>query len=434
MPVRRRHLIGLATAAATLGAARAAPLNERVAGPGGDFASVAEAMADITDAGPLNPHRVRLLPGTLGGGWSTKPWVTVQGAGRRATVIECDHLTPVSVGGDTELADMTIVYRGAGGIGETGALRRAGRMFETYLSRLIIDVGDVGGRGDPVWCLYVPNGGHGIFMNDVVCHTESCGFSLAGGHYRMEGCSAYFRPGSTDVPHIGLRVTGGARLDWFGGRVGTGYYWDQDLQDPTQPVLGIYVPADNTTGNIRVQLRDLVVYARSLPPATDLVNAIRAENGWLRCHSIRAQTETGGTDGSWSFWTQWGTPQQPPEGRGGLIEITGCTGAFGPGYVVGGSGAHGVSGPYDSDVQLDFNQRGLALVSAATRDVTVTLPWTRWRHGEEIAVKRVDDNPATTVTVVSDKSFSTIDGGDRFVLGPRQGATFVAVLEGWVTL
>jgi hypothetical protein len=63
-----------------------------VAASGGDFTSVAAAVASITDASPSKPYLVRIAPGTYvePGGVDVKNFIDIQGSGEDLTTISCD--------------------------------------------------------------------------------------------------------------------------------------------------------------------------------------------------------------------------------------------------------------------------------------------------------------------------------------------------------
>ncbi|MEM9388191.1 MAG: hypothetical protein AAGA68_24280 [Pseudomonadota bacterium] len=380
-----------------------------------EFTDVQSAIDAWPDVSPELPVVVRLEPGEFSP-FTLRPGVTVLGAGRAVSTVDTSAGSPIRISADSSLQSLRVRYRGSDGGAQAAAIERTGPVTEAVLQDLEIDVTQISGAAGPRYAIGFYVGTHNLTLYDVKIRTESCGIYVSSGNYRFHGVDCYLAPGSTGVPHIGLEVVGGSRLDWYGGRLGTGYYYDQNLGDPGQDVIGALIPESNTQSNLRVQLRGLDIYARSADyTGVERVNAVRAENGWMRLEACRCQTEAGDA-GPTGIFTWYGTDAQPSLGWGGKIELIGSRGNKGPGDVFGGDGELGVTGPVIDSLTLDEDQTGLILIDASSRDVAITLPWTRFKAGRRYTLKRVDESP--NVVRVSSTANTPIDGMSERLLSP----------------
>lgn len=395
--------------------------NEIVVGAGGDFADIPEAIASITDNSAQNPYRILLRPGTYSA-FATKEFVDVVGAGLKSTFVETsgDSGRYITVCSNTCLADFSIRYSGTAASGTIrGAIQKQpGAVTEVVLRNLEIRVEGITGVSAPKYAINF-EGKVDITAWNLRIATDSGGLRLSDGQSRWHGCDIYLRGQGVGLPHYGVVLESGNRFDFYGGRIGTGYYYDANLGDPDQDVIGLYIPASNTGGNNRAEIHDAEMFARNVSPAPGTkVNAVRAENGWVRLYGCFCQAEIEpdiNGNGSKSLYAAFRTPMQPPEGEGGKIEAYGCRVRSAEGYIIGGPGIQGAI-TYDVGCNNMLVQRyeNLCLCDASAGPFTLRLatdepPTT----GDEHIFKKIDDTP-NPVTISGNGNL--IDGRPQIVL------------------
>jgi hypothetical protein len=387
-------------------------------GPGGAFSTVAVALASITDNGPARPYSIVVEPGIYDG-FVMKPYVDVRGAVRGATTIETTSWLPVVAAANSTLANLRLHYSGASGGENAAALTQNGTLTEFVAHNLEVAVDGVSRAAGPRWAIGFFDGSHDATFYDIKITTESGGVCVPTGNYRFHSCDCYLTGNAVGLPHIGVEVRNGARVDWFGGRIGTGYYYDQDLHDPAQDVIGVHIPASNTNGNCRVSLHGVIMFARNIDAVSGVrVNAVRAENGWVRLFGCMAQSEVGDTNASKSIYATYRTSAQPSAGAGGKVEIFGSRVTDFEGNVFDGAGTVGVS-TYDvshDDLTLTKYEGGLILCDASNGPFSLFLA-SQVNVGDSYVFKKIDstDNPVTIGT----RNDRLIDGATERVLAAQ---------------
>jgi hypothetical protein len=440
MTITRRSMLGaMAGTLGVVGAGQAAaqvahrtpsgqsPLravgNRIVVGLGADFADIGAAVASISDNSASNPYQIMVLPGVYGG-FDTKPYVDIIGAGVKSTIIETggDRGDYIRVADNFSLSNCGIRYSGtaASDIVRGAIESMPSNPGEVVLKDLEIDVSGISGAMAAKYAINF-NGTVKITVWNLRIATESGGLRLNDGQSRWHNCDIYLKGTAVRLPHYGVYLEGGNRFDFYGGRIGTGYYYEQDLLDPDQDVVGLYIPAYNIGGNTRAEVHNAEMFARNITPAPNVrVNAVRAENGWVRLYGCYCQSEldpdTNG-NGSKSLYAAYRTPAQPAEGGAGKIEAYGCRVRSMEGCVMGGAGAQGAF-TYDTSHDGTLIQRyeNLCLCDASAGPFTLKLanddPET---DGDEHVFKKIDTS-SNTVTVTAGGNL--IDGRSAIQL-PR---------------
>jgi hypothetical protein len=390
--------------------------NQLVVGPGGDFQDIRDAITSISENSPENPFQVLVLPGVYGG-FDSKPYVDVVGAGIKSTILETSGGSGdyIRLGSNTSLGNCGVVYRGTAAADLVrGAIEAQGGQnpTEIVLKDIEIDVSGISGATAAKYAINF-NSQAKVTAWNLRIATESGGLRLGDGQSRWHNCDIYLKGTSVGLPHYGVRIDGGNRFDFYGGRIGTGYYYDADLLDPDQDVIGLFIPAANNGGNTRAEVHGAEMFARNITPAAGVkVNAVRAENGWARLYGCFCQCEiTPDTNGnaSKSLYAAYRSPAQPPDGTGGKIEAYGCRVRSAEGYVIGGPGIQG-SFTYDASNDDTLIQRyeNLCVCDASAGTFTLKLgiddPPT---DGDEHVFKRIDASPNV---VIIDGNGSLIDG------------------------
>lgn len=424
MNYTKREMLKLFTATGITGGAVAALGGVRLAeaavagnqicvGSGGDYADIGTALASITDNSPTNPYQILLLPGIYGG-FDSKPYVDIVGSGVKSSIIETGFLAGdyIRIGSHVHLDNMGIKYSGTTGSASVrGAIQKqSGEQTEVILSNIEVEVHSITGVSAPK---YAVNFGGKVDLTayNLRVKTDSGGLRLSYGNSRWHSCDIYLTGTSVGAPHYGVVLESGNRFDWYGGRIGTGYYYDQELNDSEQDVIGLYIPATNTTKNCRAQIHNAEMFARNMnAPDWVKVNAVRAENGWVRLFGCYCQAEVDPTiNSNKSVYGAFRTSSQPASGNGGKVEAYGCRIRSIEGYVVGGAGTQGFfeysSGDNGKQVQRYEN---LCLCDADNGPFTLLLaaddPATT---GDEHIFKKTDST-ANSITI--DGNGTLIDG------------------------
>ncbi|MGR8931385.1 MAG: hypothetical protein ACU836_12140 [Gammaproteobacteria bacterium] len=444
MNLNKRNLfklatIGLASAAVSKNvlAQTTAFNNQIVVGPGGDYADIGDALASITDNGPFNPYQVIVLPGIYGG-FDTKEFVDVMGCGQKSTIIETGFLRNqyIRVGSNVTLSNMGIKYSGTTGSSYIrGAIEKLpGAVSELILHNLEFEIYNINGVNAPKYAVNF-GGLVNLTAYNLRIKTDAGGLRLAYGNSRWHGCDIYLTGKNVGVPHYGVVLEHGNRFDWYCGRIGTGYYYDSELEDPNQDVIGLYIPITNEIGNCRAEIHNAEMFARNISPASGVkVNAVRAENGWARLYGCYCQTEITPdvfNNGSKSLFAASRTAYQPPNGLGGIIEAYGCRVRSMEGYIIGGAGLQGYFQYSTADNGKTVQRyENLSLCDAGDGSFTLKLanddPET---SGVEHVFKKVDmSNNAVRI----DGNGNHIDGMTSVILTePYQTVRVRRTADGW---
>lgn len=377
-----------------------------IVGPGGDYDSIAEALGDITDNSPTRRYQILVLPGTYGG-FATKEHIDIVGSGVKSTLIQTSFDDYIQLGSNVMVANFGIRYSGTDGGGtERGAIQeQSGSQTEIILRDLEIEVSGIQGIGTPRYAInFTGSSGVRLTAYNVRIRTDSCGLHLWQGQSRWHGCDIYLTGNTVGTPHIGVTIASGNRFDWYGGRIGTGYYYDANLNDPDQDVIGILIPETNVSENTRAQVHDAEMFARNVNALPGVkVNAVRAENGWARLFGCYCQTELtpdANNNGSRSVYGAFRTPAEPADGFGGRVEAYGCRIRSMEGYVIGGAGAQGMFNYATANDGAQIQRyENMALCDAAAGPFTLklsgSLPPT---VGDEHVFKKIDSS-ANVVTI-----------------------------------
>lgn len=349
-------------------------------GDGGDFSTLHAALAAITDNSATNPYTVLVLPGehTLTSLLFLKSYVSIIGACRTSTVINNGSSSRIRLNGASylTLGNFTLRYSGsAGGKGIAGAIEStAAPSTEVRFEDIDFDLHTLAGIIDERYAISF-NFNTNFDMWGCRVKTECGGFyfpSLCQG--RIHDTDIYLVAGQTTVPHKCISVTGATRLDIIGGRIGTGYYYDQNIADTAHDVMCVYIPASNTQTNCRIHMHGVTMFARNENAALGVnVNCIRAENGWVRAYGCHAQAELGANinaNVSTGIYAAYRTSSEPVSGGKGRVDMYGCR-FSGSNQLVGGN-QFGVRTLTASEL-LDNMTGGVIRCDATAAAFTITL-------------------------------------------------------------
>ncbi len=372
-----------------------------VVGEGNLFIDINSALESIVDNSATNPYVIQIQPGIYSS-FTMKPYVDVIGSGINSTIIETTSSTPIIVASDASLQNLKVHFSGTGGgSGFQGAIQKRSNITDLVLSDLEIHVDGITGAAGPRFGIYIVNGGHQMTFRNIKIKTESGGVHLSSGNYRFHGCDIYMTGNSIGLPHYGIYAQKAARIDWSGGRITTGYYYPDISNDLDQDVICIYIPASNTYG-CRVEAHDAEMYARNAnASSTARVNAVRAENGWVRLFGCLAQTELSNNinnNSSKTVFGAFGTDNEPTQGVGaGKIEVHGSRISSQEGNTLSGQ-LIGVA-TYNKNMNLEKWSGGLIRCDASYGAMTIKLPWVGLNKpsGELHHFVKIDDtnNPVT---------------------------------------
>lgn len=415
--------------------------NTIIVGQGGDFTDIAEAMASITDNAVDNPYQILLLPGVYTGWGDSKQYVDVIGSGRNSTVIETSFTDYIRINSYSELANFKIQHSSVFGSATVrGAVEKvsSNSVTEAVLRNIEIDVDDsIQGHTQPKYAISF-GGGVNLTAYNLKIRTAGGGIRLNSGNSRFHNCDIYFDYEDIGLPRYGIIMENGNRLDWYGGRIGTGYYYDQDVIEPDEDIIGLYIPATNTSGNCRAEIHDAEMFARNADAnLSTKVHAVRADNGWVRMYGCYVQTELGdntNSNTSKSIHAVYGTADEPATGDGGRVETYGCRVRSMYGFVHGGAG---IQGPTYYDVSHNNNiiQRyeGLAVCDATSGAFTLKLPTDEpATEGHEVEFYKSDAS-ANAITI--DGNGNTINGAATHVLSSQYDKVRLRrTKDGWIIL
>jgi hypothetical protein len=183
-----------------------------VAQKGGDFTSIQTAIDSITDASEENPYLVWVAPGSYQEEVTLKPYVTLEGAGERATIISAQvgsSLPPtratLRMVSYSEVQELTVLNTGSGGGKEFEASDAVALLAVANAENVMIQRVTAGCKGENQSCYGVYlNGATDVRLEDVTAMAaaaqgNSVGLfnggqvQLRGGDYSAKG--GYFAYG-----------------------------------------------------------------------------------------------------------------------------------------------------------------------------------------------------------------------------------------------
>jgi hypothetical protein len=225
-------------------------------------------------------------------------------------------------------------------------------------------------------------------LENISVVTEGTGIRLAsGGHLALHDVSIQLVNGSEPQRHCGLRAAGYCRIWYFGGRIGTGYGYD-DIVDAAQDVIGLLID-DGASG--RIQLHDIWSICRqdNGSAGTTLINCVRLESEKLRVRIHGGYMQAEGPDAR--------TLASPGNGR---IEIYGARIRDYGSYDTFSSNQIGLSRytAANHDQQLPQESGGLILCDADAGPFRLYLP-SGWVTETEQYIFKKSDQSTNVVTI-----------------------------------
>lgn len=407
-------------------------------GVGGDFRDVSTALAAITDNSVDNPYHLKLLPGDHGH-FTMKPYIQIDGTGKDNTFIETSWGSVIYMASNSGISNASILFSGnSGGATVGGALRRSSSIDAFVLRDIKFDIYGLAGAGAARYAVYEGTGTVKMDCYNVHVKTESGGFACGYGEKRFHDCDVFLVGANVGLPHIGLHDLVGTRIDWYGGRICTGYQYANPTGCEDEDIICVYIAAD-AVGPSRTHLYNATLFARNVDANLGVkVNCIRAENGWVRAFGCMGQTEletNANSNTSKAVHAVYRTADEPATGQGGKIEAFGCRFSNASGNIQGGL-MHNISrldNSHDGEILTHPGEGGLYLCDATAGAFTlqpnsnVNCP-----YGEEYAFKKVDASAnAVTITPTNGK---TIDGAASVVLSSQYDSTRIvwdAVSDAW---
>jgi hypothetical protein len=371
--------LGAALTSASAQAASANGSNLVRVGPGGDFATIQDAIESISDASESNPYAVLIEPGrynlaSVGRPIVLRPWVSLVGVDRNAVWIETDGDNNILCANDVVMSNISVS-------GPTGTLIQNNQPqlkdFVVNNVRLVCDgVGPAFGSTQFIARLE---------MRDCTIQTQGTGLDFpAGGRIYLHDCNIHLF-GSSQSPHIGIDASSYCRIFVFGGKIGSGYGYD-DIVETDQDVIGVRTDA-NFDGRVVMHGVWSICRNNGAPAGTN-INCIRVEgpNGWVRLFGgyYQAENDIG-----------QGRPKTITNPGQGKIEIYGTRILHygeGPVYSTNQIGLQRYSKVDDGKI---LYRGGLLLFNAAAGGFTVKLPWAM--ATEQYILKKIDNtnNPVT---------------------------------------
>ncbi len=400
-----------------------------------EYQTIQAAIDSITDASATKRYTVLVEPGTYAG-FNMASFVSVEGVGNRAAIIQATSSTPVNCNCTSgSLANLTLEYATDGALGShQGIVERTGTAERVEFHNLDMHITSIGTATEMRWAFNIGTGTHQMQLNNVNIETCAGGYRMGGGQYRLHDCNTVLIPGQTVIDHIAMQIDGAARVDVMGGRWGTGYWVEsQDHGDDDGETICFYIPSTNTNSNTRLWIEGVQAYARNAnATAGTNVNVIRAENGWVRVAGNNLFQVEGSGGGNYNVtYSLFRTATQPATGQGGRIEY--FTNRPNGGQSGNASGGEFVNvQTFTSAASLDKYEAGLICCNATAGAFTVTLQGTNnVPTGQKIKIMKVNSN-GNNITV--NLNGSNYQGVGTDITISTQYSTFEATFNGteWV--
>lgn len=361
------------------------------------------AIDSITDATIDKPYVVLISPGVYDEKLTLKAHVYLKGYGPstviRGTVTEWNEPLVYIGRFDCGLSDLVIdmtrtsaFTTSRAGIIVTDVVGDLDIVNGRYLKNVIIRASGLGAHGINI------GGSYRINLDNCSIITEGVGISaIKSAQIYCHNSHIALVGASVGCNHIGILVDSGyTRLYWFGGRIGTGYGYDEITGDTDKIFAAIH--ADSSCDGTRVELHGLESFVRS-ENHTDgtKVNIIRAEGtSWFRCFGCFGQAED---PSGWIAKTLY-------NGGSAAIETHGCRFSYrgGDDNIVG-SPQYGVS-ILTTDTTIEKFKSGLIRCEPVAADITLTFHTIQGK-GTSCFFQKTNSNAYTV----------TINGGGKNING-----------------
>lgn len=274
-----------------------------VAKSGGDFTSVASAMASITDASSVKPYVIEIAPGVYSeaAGVDVKPFVTVNGAGIEATTITCTC--------DAAVDPVAGAAAGAGAV-----FRVQGTTTEATISNLTVENTGAGAWSNGIDVVNVSGGQ--VVLRDVAL-AASGGTVVSAGVYASAsrvtldrvvtvgtanggvagsvGAGLFMTNGSVVLTYDSIMRGGAGSLRTVGAHIqgATGIFEDSKIYAVVSGSYGIYqLPIANGDTNTYVTQSDVSGVAAAMSVAAN--SSIRFNVGTITGSVVGAGTKNCG--------------------------------------------------------------------------------------------------------------------------------------------
>lgn len=409
----------------TISGASAAEFGVKVitVGAGGDFATPQAAIDSITDASSTNRYVVILLPG-VHNSFTMKRYVSVEGYGINSSIVNTRWGESIYAASDATLSNLKVLYSGSNGATEDSAAIRNNTIITNFVLRDVeIEVSGIAGASGQRWGILSGNNIFNYTAYNIRIITEGGGISTGYGHNFFHGVDIWLTGSGIGLPHVGIRQLRGNRVEFFGGRISTGYFVPELSGAQGEDVVCVYVPDYNTEMGSRLSMFGTLMFARN-PNALSAVNVncIRAENGWVRTYACFGQSETESNihrNPSRTVYSVYRTGLQPSAGAGGRVETYGCRFSGNNGNLHGGQNLNVCH--YNNShhgIKLVIGEGGVALCDASTGAFSLNIHSSRTApYGEEFVFKKTDPS-GNAVSIIPTGGF-TIDGLPAYVLSSQ---------------
>ena len=389
-----------------------------------DFSDLNLALESIVDSHSENGYVVVVKPGiyNLSGQAIIPPFVSIKGFGQHATKIICSKWNIFRVSTSTSISDLTII----------GNEIKAAGIITPNAQRVVnfkMDNVDMYLHGGANAAISLHNYNHVSYLTNLHIITDSYGLILQGYHY-INSSTIFLSGENTGTDYVGIYVPGMCRLYMWSCKVGTGYgetdeagyAVDLEVQDSSSSIIGLYIPASNTS-TPRVELHGFESFCRNelLTNQPELgINPIRAESGWVRVFGGFVQSEVPLYPLAQEAIFQSGS---------GIVEVYGTRYSVSSGNIAsrGQSAVSTYKFPDDNNHVLENWDGGVIFCDASEGDLYLEIKsfWEGTPSGLEFKFIKTDSS-TNQVKVIS-RDFK-LDSGEEFYIltQPYESATFVS--------
>jgi hypothetical protein len=350
------------------------------------------AIDSITDATIDKPYAVLISPGVYDEKLTLKAHVYLKGYGP-STIIKGTGITYLAnilnMGKfDCGASDLVVDGTRTGVYGTDSSVIKvsdAGSLdivHGRYLNNIIVKANGLGAGGITV------SGSYRIALNNCTIITEGVGLTLKNSpQVYAHNCHIALVGASVGCNHKGVYIDAGyTRLYWFGGRIGTGYGYDEITGDTDKIFAALHSAA--ASDYARIELHNLESYVRSENHTDGIkVNVIRAEGAsWFRCFGCFGQAEAPPT---WLNKTIY-------NGGSATIENHSCRFSDASNDDVVGSSQSGVY-TLTANTTIEKFEGGLIKCEPAAANITLTFATSKSK-GDSYFFQKTNSN-AYTVTI-----------------------------------
>ena len=404
-------------------------------GVGGDAASIAVALALVSNPSATNLYIIELLPGihSIQGANLVPRYVSLIGSGRETSMIDCaNNWSYISFSGNQVMSDFSIRGTRTSTSSAKGIMRNNGEVRDLFVENLTIYL--KGGYGAAIYCSWFST----IRLCSVNIWTTSIGIQATGYIY-LTDCHIRLSGNGTGTPYYGLTCINGStasvRYYVLGGYYGTGYGSTNEpgfgsngssiVNDGTQPAVAFYIQLAHqsiTLTGTRFQLTGVECFVRNEGIVDGTIcNCVRVDGaGIVRLFGGTYQAETPNYAArAWSVVNN-NFGSHPTYGNvemysARVSSVRGTATSFSQESV-------GMLSTSDDGIQLDKYLCSSYFCDASVGGFTVRLPavWSGGGPPQGIKLRFIKtDASLNTVSIIASDGVATVEGMSGITLSSQ---------------